>query len=616
MLQERRKVAILILIFLYPFFAYILLRAAPFVTDAGPVYLLDSLERDIRLHPFRIRIVAQTGKALLIGSVFYLLAGVMIFDSIKNTRDREEHGSASWASVREINRKYAAKTVVFPEAPKEMQDMIISKNARLGFDFNRHGKNGNTLIWGGPGTWKSRGYILPNIAQMNCNYVVTDPKGELAKKTGDMLRKNGYRVVVFDISNPDKSFCYNPFAYFRNEKDILDFVDNFFSTQEDKKAQKMDPFWDEQAKALMLAFSFLLYYEAPENEQNIPMLLELLHAAELSEEEGFVSPVDMIFSRLEKEKPGHVAVGYYKDYHKGGTKTLQSIQSTLSAKLKYFNMESLKKLTAVDEIDILSLATKKTAIFCVTPDSSASLNFLIGTLYQQMFQQLYDLADNVYNGPLPIHIRFLMDEFANIALPDDYQNILSTARSRNMSFAIVLQDKSQIEKIFDTIYKTLMANCSTWLFLGSNEKETCEYFEALIGKETVMVKSTSTTHGMNASYTVQYTPTQRSLMTTDELRRKSNKIAIAIIEGENALRDEKYNLKKHPNYFMMAEGKNLNREMEPAQIYDWGKADADGSMEMVSSLQGIDKEKIMTAENVETHVRVMSEEEIYNRLAA
>ena len=617
MLQERKKTLVLVLVLTYPFVLYGLIRAAPFITHNGLSYFIDNLERDLRMHPFRIFFVNQTPKIVLIGTTIYALIGAAIYDSLKNTRSGEEHGSARWATVREINKKYAAKEVVFPEAPKWMQDMILTNRARLGFDFHRHGKNGNTLIWGGPGTWKSRGYIIPNIMQMNCNLVVTDPKGELAKKCGDMLRKNGYRVIVFDVSNPEKSVCYNPFVYFRNDMDVLDFVNNFFSSQEQKNTQKMDQFWDDQAKNLMMAFCFLLYHEAPEEEQNMSTVLQLLHSAEVSDEDGFMSPVDMIFAKLEKEKPGHIAVGYYKDYHKGGAKTLQSFQSTLSSKLAYFNMEALQKLTITDDIDIRSFATQKTALFCVTPDSKASLNFLIGTLYQQMFQQLYDLADDVYDGPLPIHIRFLMDEFANIALPDDYQKILSTARSRNVSFAIVLQDKSQIEKIFDTIYKTLMACCSEWLFLGSNEKETCEYFSALIGKETVMVKSTSTTHGMNASYTVQYTPTQRDLMTADEMRRKSNKLAILIIEGENALKDEKYNMKQHPNYYMIAEGDNLTRKEDPAKIYDWGSTEqAKAHMEWQWNIAEEDRDKVVWVDEIEADGVVMSEEELLDKLAA
>ncbi|MGN0390695.1 MAG: VirD4-like conjugal transfer protein, CD1115 family [Wujia sp.] len=615
MRNSKRKTAVIAALIFYPFFAYMLMRAAPFITDAGPSYLFENLERDLTEYPLRIRVCSNTLRILLFGTGIYAVIILMIVESIKNYRDGEEHGSARWATVQEINRKYAAKTVVFPNAPKDMQDMILTNRARLGFDFDRHGKNGNTLIWGGPGTWKSRGYIIPNIMQMNCNYVITDPKGELAKKCGDMLKKNGYRVVVFDISNPEKSVCYNPFVYFRDDMDVLDFVNNFFAAQENKNAQKMDQFWDDQAKNLMLAFCYLLYYEAPVEEQNMQVVLELLHAAEVSEDEDALSPVDLIFKRLEDEKPGHIAIGYYKDYHKGGAKTLQSIQSTLSSKLAYFNMPAIAKLTVTDDIDIRSFADRKTALFCVTPDSKASLNFLIGTLYQQMFQQLYDLADNVYDGPLPIHIRFLMDEFANIALPDDYQKILSTARSRNMSFAIVLQDKSQIEKIFDSIYKTLMANCSSWLFLGSNEKETCEYFSVLVGKETVYVKSTSRSYGLNGNYTVQVTPQQRDLMTPDEMRRKANRIAICIIEGENALQDEKYNMKQHPNYWQIAEGKNLKRKENPVKIYNWGTTElSKAHMQYAVSVKKTDA--IVNLDDVEPAGTVLSEEELLRRLAA
>lgn len=615
MRNSKRKTAVLAMLVFYPFFAYLLMRAAPFITDAGPLYLFESLEQDIMEYPFRIRTCKNTLRTLLAGTLCYGLLVLVVCESVKNYRDGEEHGSACWASVRELNRKYAAKSVVFPDAPKKMQDMILTMRARLGFDFDRHGKNGNTLIWGGPGTWKSRGYIMPNIMQMNCNYVITDPKGELAKKCGSMLQKNGYRVLVFDIANPEKSVCYNPFVYFRNDMDVLDFVNNFFAAQEDKKAQKMEQFWDDQAKNLMLAFCYLLYYEAPAEEQNMQVVLELLHAAEITEEEGALSPVDMVFRKLEEEKPGHIAAGYYRDYHKGGAKTLQSIQSTLSSKLAYFNMPAIAKLTVTDDIDIRKFATEKTALFCVTPDSKASLNFLIGMLYQQMFQQLYDLADNVYNGPLPIHIRFLMDEFANIALPDDYQKILSTARSRNMSFAIVLQDKSQIEKIFDSIYRTLMANCSTWLFLGSNEKETCEYFSALVGKETVYVRSTSRSYGVNGNYTVQVTPQQRDLMTPDEMRRKANRIALCIIEGENALQDEKYNMKKHPNYREIAEGKNLTRKENPVRIYDWGRTDlSKGRMQYAASAR--ESDTVINLNDVQPSGRVLSEEELMGRLAA
>ena len=411
-MRDKRLILIICFLIFYPVVLYITIKGAPYITDEGPVALINGLSAELE-HPFKFTVGTYTLKAVVAVTFFYLLAFVLAFDSIKNYRYDEEFGSAKWASVRALNRKYQAKDDIFKDIPMWRQNMIMTERARMGFDFYRpeHQKNANTLIIGGPGTWKSRGYMMPNIMQMNGSIVVTDPKGEMAKKLGHMLKLFGYRVVVFDISNPERSVCYNPFRYFRNDKDILQFVTNFFAATENKNATKQDDFWDKQAMNLMLAFAYLLYHEAPSEEQNFGMINELLLAADVKEDE--VSAVDLIFAKLEKEQPEHIAVKYYKSYHKGGAKTLQSIQSTLSARLAYFNLDSISKLTVTDEIDICSMANTKTALFCVIPDSDASLNFLVGSLYQQMFQQLYDLADNVYHGPLPMHIRFLMDEFAN-----------------------------------------------------------------------------------------------------------------------------------------------------------------------------------------------------------
>lgn len=562
--------------------------------------------------PFHFILGTWTVKACIVTTIIYVFIVAVVYDNLKNYRDGEEHGSAAWADVKDLNKKYAAKEDIFEDIPLWRQNRLLTEAAKMGFDFYRpeHQKNANVLILGGPGTWKSRGFIGPNIMQMNGSMVIGDPKGELAKKYGHMLKKFGYVVKVFDINNPNKSVCYNPFAYFRNDKDILQFVNNFWASSEEKNRMKGEQIWDDGAKNLMLAFAYLLYYEAPAEEQNITMITELLKAAEIRED-GAMSAVDLIFMKLEKENPEHPAVGYYKLYHKGAAKTLQSYQSTLSTKLSYFNLEAVSKLTNTDDIDIRSIATQRTAIFCVTPDSDASFNFLVGTLYQQMFQQLYDLADNVYDGPLPMHITFLLDEFANIALPDDYQKILSTARSRNISFVIVLQDKSQIEKLYETLYKTIMACCSTWLFLGSNEKETCEYISSLVGKETIMVREYSKSAG---KWTVSYRPTQRDLITPDEVRRKANRIAILIIEGENALQDNKYDMKKHKYYKYVAEGKNLKRKKEPAVIYDWGSvASSSGNIRQLNEYRGdltnLDSLKIKSG-------KVLSEEEIIRKYAA
>lgn len=572
MKEEGRKTFLIVAGIFLPVVIFIAIKAAPYFSSAGPGYLINGLFDDFSKTPLKIRIVKNTLPVVAIALFSYFIICLLIYTSIRNYRPEEEYGSDRWGSVSALNHQYSSKSKIFPELPWDRQDTILTQNIKMGFDFYRpeHQKNLNTLVWGGSGSWKSRGYYMPNILQANCNLVITDPKGELAAKTGDYLKKMGYKVKVFDTNSPDKSVCYNPFRYFRSEMDVLQFVNNFFASTEDKTAQKGEAFWTDQAKNLMLAFCYLLFYEAPDEEKNLPMVNELLLAAEL-DEEGNPSPVDLLFQRMEKEDPEHPAVKYYKSYHKGGPKTLMSIQSTLSSKLAYFNVKSISKLTYTDDIDIPSLAEEKVAIFCVIPDSDASLNFLVGTLYQQMFQQLYDLADKKYVGPLPRHIRFMMDEFANVALPDDYSKILSTMRSRNMSCAIALQDKSQIESLYKDLYKTIMANCNEWLFLGSNEKETCEYISGICGTETVMVKSFTKggLFGMNNSTTI--TPQKRELITPGEVRRKAKTIAILIIEGEYAVKDKKYDVKKHPYYKYLAESENIKKQT--AMIYNWGSTE-------------------------------------------
>lgn len=618
--RKRRQFLIAAAVF-YIFVLYFAVKAAPYINEGGPAALINGLYREIE-RPFHFEIGMWTIKCIAIISYFYMFAVMMCYQGIKNYRWDEEFGSAKWESIRSINKKYKTKEPVFDteDIPLWRQDTILTRYARMGYDFFRpeHQRNLNTLIIGGSGSWKTRGYIIPNIMQMNASYVVTDPKGEIAAKCGNMLKKFGWNVKVFDVIHPEKSIRYNPFVYFRNDKDVIQFVNNFFTATDAPKRQNAmsgEKFWDDQAKNLMLAFCFLLYKEAPAEEQNLGMVLELLHNAAVSEEDENVSPVDLIFSRLERRNPGHIAVGFYKDYKVAAGKTLKSVQSTLSARLSFFNLELLTKLTMTDDIDIRSLGEKKTALFLVIPDNDTSFNFLIGTLYQQMFQQLYDLADHVYHGILPVHVRFLMDEFANIHLPDDYEKILSTARSRNCSFTIVIQDKSQLEALFKDVYKSIMGNCDELLFLGSNEFDTCEYISKECGNETIDVKEYSQSYGRNGSFTVQRRKQQRTLIFPDELRRKANKIAILIIRGEHPVQDEKYDMKKHPYYEYIPEGKNLKKRKhyEPAKVYDWGSTElAVGSVEIMKEYRG----QITDLSGVGGMARILTEAEVLKKYAA
>lgn len=618
-MREVKKAVLIIALIIYPFIALLTLKTAPYVRY-GPAETMRGLYNDIILRPLHFTFCMDSLKGIVIVTFFYVLIVASIYTNVKNYRNDEEYGSARWESFKKINQTYQAEHEVFENIPLIRQNKLMTEHVKMGFDFERdeHQKNMNTLVLGGSGTWKTRGFIIPNILQMNSSFVATDPKGELARKCGWALKQNGYRVLVFDVSNPWKSVCYNPFRYFRNDNDVLIFVTNYFTATGQKNAMHQDPFWEDQAKNLMLAFCYLLYHEAPAEEQNLATVLELLHAADVKDDEDYVSPVDLIFTRLEAEKPEHIAVRFYKDYHKGPAKTIQTIQSTLSSRLALFNIDDLAKLTMTDEIDIRSVAERKTAIFCVTPDDDKSKNFLVGTLYQQMFQQLYDVADNVYNGKLPTHVQFYLDEFANIALPDDYNNILSTARGRNISFTIILQDKSQIVNMYEKLWNNIFGNCDEILFLGSNEKETCEYMAELIGDETIYIRTYSKRWmGIFPEYTTNINKQGRKLMDAGEMRRKANRIAILIIRGEQPVKDTKINLNRHPNYYYVAEGKNLKRKDNPAKIYKWEDAPlSKGSLACVTDRQlmqqAVDIESIG---DIKAAADMLTPEEILKRYA-
>lgn len=615
-MREAKKLVLIMAAFLYVPVAVITLKAAPYVRY-GPDATFNGVYRDIIERPLYFKFTPDSLKGIVVVTFIYLLVVALIYSSIKNYRYDEEFGSARWESVNKINRMYQAHEDVLRDVPLGMQNKLMSEHVRFGFDVNRHQRNLNTLVLGGAGSWKTRGLVIPNLLQMNTSFVVTDPKGELASKLGDGLKKNGYRVAVFDVANPWKSACYNPFRYFRNDNDVLVFVTNYFNATQKPNSNTQDPFWEDQAKNLMLSFCYLLYHEAPPEEQNLATVLELLHAADVKDDDSYVSPVDLIYTRLETSNPNHIAVRFYKDYHKGPAKTIQTVQSTLSSRLALFNIESLAKLTMTDDIDIRSIPEQKTAIFCVTPEDDKSKNFLVGCLYQQMFQQLYDLADYTYHGPLPRPVQFYMDEFANIALPDDYNNILSTARSRNISFTIVIQDKSQVVNLYDKLWNNIFGNCDTILFLGSNEKETCEYVADLIGDETIYMKTYSKRLvGIIPEYTENIQKQGRKLMTADELRRKANKIAIIITRGEFPVKDTKLKPEKHVNYKWLAEGKNLTRADEPVKIYEWEKAEiAEGDIVTTKDVKG---KKVINIDNIDTGAtgEIYTEADILKKYAA
>lgn len=403
-------------------------------------------------NPFDITLVEDSIKTIFLFICCYGVGIGIYYATKKNYRRGEEHGSAKWGSITKVNKKYASKN--------PLEDKILTQNVRISYNSRKHRRNLLTLICGGSGAGKTRFYAKPNLLQGNTSFVILDPKGELTRDTANALKQMGYEVRVLDLINMNLSYCYNPFAYLKSDNDVQKLVTNLFKATTPKGAQSQDPFWDTAASMLLLALVFYLKYEAPNDEQNFPMVMEMLRAGEVHEDDDYYqSPLDILFFRLEQRDPNHIAVKYYRDYHSGSAKTLKSIQITLAARLEKFNLESLSKLTQTDELDMTSIGEKKVALFAIIPDNDTSFNFLISILYTQLFQQLFWVADHKYHGHLPIHVHFLMDEFANVSLPDDFDKILSVMRSREVSVSIILQNLAQLKALFEKQWESIVGNC-------------------------------------------------------------------------------------------------------------------------------------------------------------
>ena len=497
--------------------------------------------------PFHITLCEGTPKTILLMLAVYGFALAIYLSNDRNYRRREEHGSAKWGVPERVNKKYAE--------PEKTQNKILTQNVAIGFDGRKHRRNLNTLVIGGTGAGKTRFFAKPNIMNTNTSFVVLDPKGELLASTGNLLEQQGYDIRVLDLVNPERSHCYNPFVYLRNDNDIQRLVTNLFKNTTPKGSQTQDPFWDQAATMLLLALIFYLHYEAPPEEQNFPMVMEMIRAGEVKEDdESFRSTLDILFERLEMRNPEHIALKYYRSYHSGSGKTLKSIQITLISRLEKFNLESLASITQNDEMELWSLGEKKTAIFAVIPDNDSSFNFLVGMLYTQLFQQLYYQADIVHGGRLPVHVHFCMDEFANVALPDEFDKLISTMRSREISVSIIIQNLAQLKALFEKQWESIVGNCDEFLYLGGNEQSTHEYVSKLLGKETIDTNTYGRSRGRNGSYSTNWQITGRELMTPDEVRMLDNRYALLFIRGENPIEDLKYDIMRHPNIMFTTDG--------------------------------------------------------------
>ena len=524
---------------------WLALRIAPFMEDGLPGLIRNFGAAMSR--PFHITLCEDSLKTVLILLLCYGLAIGMYLSTQRNYRRREEHGSAQWGSPVQVNRKYADKV--------STRNKILTQNVSVGLDGRKHRRNLNTLVCGGSGAGKTRFFAKPNLCQANSSYVVLDPKGELLRDTGNLLSAKGYDIKVLDLINMEKSHCYNPFVYLRSDNDIQRLVTNLFKNTTPKGSQSQDPFWDQAATMLLLALIFYLHYEAPPEEQNFPMVMEMIRAGEVREDdETYKSALDILFERLEMRNPEHIALKYYRSYHSGSGKTLKSIQITLISRLEKFNLESLASITQNDELELWSIGEKKTAVFAIIPDNDSSFSFLVGMLYTQLFQQLYYQADVIHGGRLPVHVHFLMDEFANVALPDEFDKLLSTMRSREISVSIIIQNLAQLKALFEKQWESIVGNCDEFLYLGGNEQSTHEYVSKLLGKETIDTNSYGQSKGRNGSYSTNWQLAGRELMTPDEVRMLDNRYALLFIRGERPVEDLKFDILKHPNIALTTDG--------------------------------------------------------------
>ena len=500
--------------------------------------------------PFAIGWTPYTLKCMLGSLLLYGCGIALYYSNRENRRPGEEYGSAKWGDPRALCRKYM-------DHQHKEANIILTQRVRLGMDGYVTQRNMNVLVIGGSGSGKTRYFCKPGLYSANCSYLVTDPKGELLKAAGGLLLSLGYEVRVFNLIDPEQSDCYNPFVYVREEKDVLSLIDNLIKNTTPRNASSNDPFWEKAEVALDSALMLYLIHEAPQDEQNFETMLYMMNFADVREEdEQYRSPLDMLFRALEEEQPAHVAVKQYKVFKQAAGKTAKSILVTAAVRLAAFNIPQYAAMTSMDEMDFGSLGERKRAIFCVIPVNDSSMNYLVGMLYTQCFQELYRRADLKYNGRLPVPVRVLQDEWANVAQPESYPKILATCRSYNIGLNIIVQNVQQIKALYEKEHESIIGNCDTLLFLGGgNEPASLELIVKLLGRETLATRTRGLTKGRNGSSTTNYQQTGRDLMTIDEVRKLDTNKAILFIRGEDPVIDRKYNLKRHPNIKLTSDGK-------------------------------------------------------------
>lgn len=543
--------------------------------------------------PLRITITEYSVKAVLIILLVYLLCVFLFIDSQGKRRPGEEQGSAKWSKARSVCAKYRYQTKFMerlkariskiaaffrsipvrlhikrptPEEKERMQaeqalhlpcdmNFPLTQNVCIGLDVYRHKRNLNICAVGGAGAGKSRSLAKPGLMQANCSYIVCDPAGELLRDCAPLLLRRGYDVKVFNLSDRRRSDCYNPFDYIHSDADVIRLVTLLVRNTTPKNANSSDPFWEKAETALVTALILYLYHEGAEEDKNFGTVMYLLNNAE-AVENGPKSPTDQLFLQLEEEKgDSHIAVQYYKSFLSSPEKTRDTIRQMATSRLAYFLLDEMQDITGTDEMDFASLGERKRAIFVITPVNDKSFNYLVSMMYMQAFQELYDCAEKKHGGMLPVHVRFLMDEFANVPLPEDFEQTLATCRKYNISCTIILQNIAQIKGMFEKTWENITGNCDTFLYLGGNEQSTHKYVSELLGKATIDTRTSGQTRGSHGSYTRNFQQTGRELMTPDEVQRMDNKFALLFIRGERPVCDLKYDLLRHPALPLTADGK-------------------------------------------------------------
>ena len=502
--------------------------------------------------PFSLHWTPYTMK--FIGIFLLLYGGAILFyyTGQKNTRPGEEHGSASWGSVRELDKKYRDK-----DAGK---NVILTQHLQMSMNGKLHRRNLLQIIVGGSGSGKTRFLAKPNLMLANASFIVTDPKGEMLRAVGNLFLEEGYVLRVFDLIDPSKSDCYNPFRYIRKDADVFKLIDSFIKNTTPKGAKANDPFWEKSETALDSALMLYLLHEAPPEDQNMETILYMIENGGAKEEDDdYSSPLDLLFEALEEEQPDHIAVRQYHIFKQAAGKTAKSILVSAAVRLASFTLPEIQRITATDDMELGKLGERKQAIFCIIPDSNdASLNFLVGMLYTQAFQELYYQADKVHQGALPVPVRLMFDEFANVALPDGYARLQATMRSRNIMSTIVLQNISQLKALFKDDWEGIIGNADSFVYLGGNEQSTHKYISELLGKETIDTRTSSQSKGRNGSFSQNFQQTGRELASVDELAVLDGGKCILQLRGVRPFLSEKYDITKHPNYKYLSDADRRN----------------------------------------------------------